>query len=441
MLSRRDTLRLAGLAALATTVASLSGCGKGQTDDVATDAELVSSDVRRSPGDPAEAAAVVALMHRLGGGLYGGLASNDGNLALSPYSVAVALAMTANGAAGTTASEMTDVLGLGAGDLDLAGYNGGLGALTQSVEGLAGSWERQGDDPAVIALDAANALFGDRATQWRQAFLDTLAASYGAGMHVVDWAGEPELGRAAVNSWTAGRTHDRIPTILAPGSVDALTRLVLVNALYFKAPWQTPFEDFATSPRPFRVGGGDPVDVPTMRGTLMNAGYAQQDGWTAIRLPYYGGTLAMTVVLPEDLAAFETSVAGGGLASVLGATAAATQSVTLSLPKWTFRSTSDLGAVLTELGMPTAFDADAADFSGMTEDSDGLHITSVAHQAWIAVDEAGTEAAAATAVAMGGTAMPVTIPFDVDRPFLFVIHDVTYGTPLFVGRVVDPTAS
>jgi serpin B len=176
-----------------------------------------------------------------------------------------------------------------------------------------------------------------------------------------------------------------------------------------------------------------------MRGTLMNAGYAQQDGWTAIRLPYFGGTVAMTVVVPDDLAAFEKAVAGGGLAAVLAATTS-TQAVTLSLPTWTFRSTSDLGAVLATLGMPTAFDAGAADFSGMTEDADGLHISSVAHEAWIAVDEQGTEAAAATAVAVGGTAMPVTIPVDVDRPFLFVIHDEDHGTPLFVGRVVDPTA-
>jgi serpin B len=435
MPTRRDVLRLVGLAALATSAASLSACGSNDTDGVATDTELVSSDVRRSPGDPAEIGTVVDLVHRLGGGLYGGLAGTDGNLAFSPYSVAVALAMTANGAAGSTAAEMVDVLG----GLDLAAYNGGLGALTRAVEGLAGSFPRGDGDPAVIALDSANALFGDRATEWRTTFLDTLAAAYGAGMHVVDWAGEPEAGRAAVNSWTADRTHDRIPTILPPGAVDALTRLVLVNALYFKAPWQTPFEEYATSPRPFRVAGGDPVDVPTMRGTLMNAGYAQRDGWTAIRLPYFGGTVAMTVVVPDDLAAFEKAVAGGGLADVVAATTSA-QAITLSLPTWTFRSTSDLGAVLATLGMPTAFDAGAADFSGMTEDADGLHISSVAHEAWIAVDEQGTEAAAATAVAVGGTAMPVTIPVDVDRPFLFVIHDEDHGTPLFVGRVVDPTA-
>ena len=151
-------------------------------------------------------------------------------------------------------------------------------------------------------------------------------------------------------------------------------------------------------------------------------------------MAYYGGTLAMTVVLPDDLAAFEEETASR-LDSVIYSVSP--QAVSLSLPKWTFRSTSPLGQVLADLGMPTAF-GDGADFSGMTEESDGLRITNVAHEAWIAVDEAGTEAAAATAVAVGGTSMPETISVVVDRPFLFVIHDVEHGTPLFLGRVTDP---
>ena len=210
---------------------------------------------------------------------------------------------------------------------------------------------------------------------------------------------------------------------------------MLVNALYFKAPWQTPFEEYATAPLPFHVGGGDPVDVPTMRGGA--TGYAEGDGWIAVRMAYYGGTLAMTVVMPEEMAAFEETVAHGGLAPVIAAPKP--QAVSLTLPKWTFRSTSSLGHVLADLGMPTAF-GDDADFSAMTDESDGLRITNVAHEAWIAVDEAGTEAAAATAVSVGGTSMPVTLPVVVDRPFLFVIHDVAYGTPLFLGRVTDPRA-
>ena len=287
----------------------------------------------------------------------------------------------------------------------------------------------------MIALDSANALFGDRATTWRPAYLDTLASSYGAGMNVVDWAGDPESGRAAANAWTADRTHDRIPAILGEGSVDELTRLVLVNALYFKAPWQQPFEEFATAPLPFHVDGGDPVDVPTMRATLMGAWYGEGDGWTAVRMAYYGGTLAMTVVLPDDLATFEEETVPR-LSSVIDSVSP--QAVSLSLPTWTFRSRSPLGRALADLGMPTAF-GDDADFSGMTEESDGLRITDVAHEVWIAVGEAGTEATAATSVAVGGTSMPETVPVVVDRPFLFVIHEVEHGAPLFVGRVDRPS--
>ena len=313
-----------------------------------SDMALVASDVERSPGDPAAIGAVVAALHGLAGGLYGRLATTPGNLALSPYSVAVALAMTRNGAAGATADEMDGVLG----STDLAAYNGGLNALTQAVEGLAGSFPRSGDDPAVIALDSANTLFGDRGTPWRDSFLDTLAASYGAGMRVVDWAHDPEAGREAVNTWTADRTHDKIPEILPAGVVDELTRLVLVNALYFKAPWLVEFHDDLTADQPFHRSPGDAVDVPTMLGELRSVGLAQGDGWQAVRLPYFGNTLAMTVVLPDDgrLADVEALVARGDLADVLAAPAPA--EIRLRLPRWTFRSDTPLSHVLSELDMP-----------------------------------------------------------------------------------------
>ena len=401
-----------------------------------SDVALVASDVERSPGDPAAIGAVVAALHGLAGGLYGRLATTPGNLALSPYSVAVALAMTRNGAAGATADEMDGVLG----STDLAAYNGGLNALTQAVEGLAGSFPRSGDDPAVIALDSANTLFGDRGTPWRDSFLDTLAASYGAGMRVVDWAHDPEAGREAVNTWTADRTHDKIPEILPAGVVDELTRLVLVNALYFKAPWLVEFHDDLTADQPFHRSPGDAVDVPTMLGELRSVGLAQGDGWQAVRLPYFGNTLAMTVVLPDDgsLADVEALVARGDLTDVLAAPTPA--EIRLRLPRWTFRSDTPLSHVLSDLDMPAAF-SDAADFTPMTDDATDLKIGAVLHQTFVAVDEHGTEAAAATAVGMQATSMPQYTDVTVDRPFLFVIHDVEHLTPLFLGRVADPSAS
>jgi serpin B len=258
-------------------------------------------------------------------------------------------------------------------------------------------------------------------------------------MQAVDYVDDAEAARTAINGWTAKRTHDRIPEIVPEGAIDNLTRLVLVNALYFKAPWAKELEKFATSPRPFEVPGQGSVQVDTMAGVVEPASYGAGDGWQAARLPYFGGTLAMTVVLPDEdgLAAVEKIVARGGLRDILAAPAR--QAVQLLLPKWTFTSASPLKQVLTDLGMPTAFDPDAADFSAMTADGGtDLHIDDVMHQAFIAVDEHGTEAAAATAVTMGTTSMPETVEFVVDRPFLFVIHDVAHLTPLFLGRVADP---
>ena len=403
------------------------------------DVRLVTSEVERSPGNPAAIPAVVVALHGLAGGLYGRLATTPGNLALSPYSVAVALGMTRNGAAGTTAEEMSEVLGID-GSLDLDAFNGGLDALTQAVERLAGSFTRPDDAPAVIALDTANALFGDGATAWRREFLDVLASSYGAGMQVVDWKHDPEAGREAVNAWTSERTHDRIPEILPEGVVDDLTRLVLVNALYFKAPWLVEFVEDLTADQPFHRSPGDSVDVPTMMGELRAVSFGQGDGWQAVRLPYYGNTLAMTVVLPDEgrLGDVEGLVCRGELGDLLAVPTPA--EVRLRLPRWTFRSDTPLKDVLSALGMPTAF-SDGADFTAMTDDATDLKIGAVLHQTFVAVDEHGTEAAAATAVGMQTLSMPQYTDVVVDRPFLFVIHDVEHLTPLFIGRVADPSAS
>jgi serpin B len=349
--------------------------------------------------------------------------------------------MTANGAAGTTADEMSRVLGIGgSGRPEIAAYNGGLNALTQAVESLAGSFDRGDGDSAVIALDSANALFGDRSVSWRADFVDRLAESYGAGMLAVDFVHDAETARKAVNSWTAEQTHDRIPQILGPGTVTEVTRLVLVNALYFKAPWASQFEPTSTSDEPFHLPDGSTVTVPTMHGAVDVGGFGHGDGLVAVRLPYYTGSLAMTVLLPDEgrLPDLEAVVGGGGLGDLLALPQPA--NVRLSMPRWTFRTAAVLDDALAALGMPTAF-GDLADFSRMNDDENVLHIGTVAHEVFVAVDEQGTEAAAATAVGMSeATSVPDYVEVTVDRPFLFVVHDVEHGTPLFVGRVADPSA-
>jgi serpin B len=438
-LTRRDLMRSLSLAALAVSVPSLVvGCsssddpGSGPSGGGDSDVRLVSSDARRTDGDAAAIPDAVSSLHALSGGLYGALAAKAGNLAISPYSVGVALALTVNGARGTTLDEMLGVLdATGTGHL-----NDGLNALTQRVESLAGTRKRADGSDAEVALDAANAMFGQQGIEWQPDFLDTLARDYGAGMQTVDYERATEAARTAINAWTAERTQDRIEELIPPDILDGLTRLVLVNALYFKAPWEEPFEKEVTQPGDFHLDDGSVAQVPLMRAALERASLATGDGWVAVQLPYAGGDLAMTVVLPDEgrMRDLEAAVAAGDLAPVLDT---APGSVDLTLPSWTFRTAAPLKGPLAEMGMPTAF-TDDADFSGMTAEVD-LLISEVLHQAFIAVDEDGTEAAAATAVVMRETsAMRPDASVVVDRPFLFVIHDVEHGTPLFVGRVSDP---
>jgi len=440
MITRRDAIRLATLAALAQPL--LAACGNGSSNEKSPGGsnvnddgglELVSSDAERTAGDPGGIPGVVAAMHRFAGGVYGALPTDE-NLVLSPYSIAVALGMTLTGAGGTTAEEMRTVLG--ADDR----FHAGLNALTAHVEGLAGRQERADGSKADIALDAANQLFGQRGVSWEQPFLDLLAEQYAAGVRTVNFETATEDARVLINDWVEEQTHDRIEDLIPEGVLDALTRLVLVNAIYLKAPWEVPFEKRLTAPGRFHRTDGSTVDVDLMSGPPVSAPLGAGDGWQAARLPYAGSRLAMTIVLPDAgrFAEVEEVVAGGGLPDILAGGRPA--QIDVRLPRWTSRTSAALKDVLQGLGMPTAFDPNHADFYPMTDDDLDLYISAVLHQGFIAVDEEGTEAAAATAVVVSETSAPMTTSFHVDRPFLYVIHDVEHGTPLFLGRVLDPTA-
>jgi serpin B len=435
MLTRRDSLRLLGLASLATSPL-LAACGahdgaESPPGDPTAGLRLVSADVARSAGDSAAIPDVVSSMGAFTSDLWGRLGTPADNLALSPYSIAVALAMTSNGAAGRTQAQMLDVLHV----RSLASYNAGINALTQQVLSLAGPVKRLDGTPDEIALATANQLFGDGETEWGKAFLTVLAKEYGAGMRTVDFRHAAEAARQLVNHWTAQETHDRIPTILPPGSVDEMTRLVLVNALYLKAPWADPFDKEATTQGPFTRVDGSRVQVPMMTADPDGAAYLTGPHYRAARLRYAGDGLAMTLALPDP------GHEGDALAALLagGLRGPGETGVHVELPRFTFRAPSGLKQPLIDLGMPIAFGS-AADFSPMSP-STPLCIDDVLHQAFVAVDESGTEAAAATAVVMRETSgMYVQHEVVLDRPFLFVIHDTAHGTPLFVGRVADPTA-
>jgi serpin B len=360
--------------------------------------------------------------------------AGEANVVCSPYSVAVALGMTVQGARGDTEREMLDVLYADDSASLAAGLNGIDAALARRPRAVTVRGE-----PERVELAPANALWVQAGVAWRPELLDVLAREFGAGLRTVDYRNQPEPARQAINAWVSERTRERIPQLVAQGMIDAETRLTLVNALWFKAPWQQPFDELGTRPLPFHRLDGSRVDADLMRADV-HAGYADGDGWQAVVLPYAGDELAMSVVVPDAgrFAEVEGST-GAWLPQVLGAHAP--EHLALGLPRWTTRSGAELTEPLVRLGMPTAFDDDHADFTGFGAD-EPLKIGAVVHEGFVAVDEAGTEAAAATAVMMARAAgMPIRPPRSlvVDRPFLYVIHDVPTRTPLFVGRVLDPT--
>jgi serpin B len=285
-----------------------------------------------------------------------------------------------------------------------------------------------------VVLRIANALFPQHDMPLEAAFLDALAARYGAGAWQVDYRTDPEAARLAINAWVARETQNRIPSILNPGDVTIGWRLALANAIYLKAAWLNPFIEDATAPADFRLADGSRVSVPTMLAQA-DFSFATGAGWSAVQLPYVGRDLAMLIVVPEDLTALEPLL---DAALLTIATSLETTQVELRLPRFDIESRADLGELLEALGMPTAFTSDA-DFTGITT-AEALRIASVTHQANLTVDEKGTEAAAATVVGMDTTGGgPEPVKFRVDRPFLVVLRDVPTGAIVFLARVADPS--
>ena len=385
-----------------------------------------------APTAPDEDVDVVADgVNAFGLDLYRALAEEEGgNLFLSPYSIALALAMTYAGAEGQTAQEMAEVLHL---TLPDARVHAAMNALDLALH--AGE-DREMDsyDPPIFR--SANALWGQQGLGFEEAFLETLAANYGAGMRVLDFA-ESEEARQIINAWVEEQTEDRIQDLIKPGVLDALTRLVLTNAVYFKAQWQYQFSEGATADGPFYLADGSAVTVPMMRQTE-RLGYYAEDGLQVLELHYMGGTHSMLILLPEqgELDALAAGLDEARLRELVAQVER--QTVALTMPRFEYEAEFSLGEMLQELGMPTAF-GEGADFSGMTTEAD-LFISEVVHKAWVAVDEEGTEAAAATAVVMAESAMPMEpVEVTVDHPFLFAIRHRGTGTLLFLGQVVDPS--
>jgi len=354
------------------------------------------------------------------------------NLFFSPYSISMALAMTYAGARDETAHEM-------AGAMQFYLPNNSLHPAFNYLDQQLASRGKgaQGKDGEGFRLNVVNAIWGQKGYGFRSEYLDVLARNYGAGLRILDFEKQPEPSRVTINDWVEEQTESRIKDLIPQGAIDSLTRLVLTNAVYFNAAWQSQFEESATSPGTFHLIGGNDVTVPMMRQTA-SFGYGEGDGYQVVELPYDGGELSMVVLLPAEgqFAAFEDSIDNEALMDVLDRLQ--WTRLDLTMPKFKMETSFSLNDALDALGMVRAFDPERADFSGM-DGTRSLYITDVVHKAFVEVDEAGTEAAAATAVIVGTTSMPADpIAVTIDRPFLFLIRDIETGTVLFLGRVMNP---
>jgi serpin B len=384
-------------------------------------------------GAPADIQAASAANNQFAFDLYGRLRSQDGSLFFSPYSIDKTLAMTYAGARGDTAKEMAAVLHLKP-DQDQPHR-----AFLEMRKLL-----NRGTDPAAsnraVQLSLSANLWGQHGYRFRKEFLGLLRECYGAGLEEVDF-GAPDQAEKTINAWVQKQTRGKIPELFPPDSLNINTRLVLASAIYFKGDWGHAFEKSQTRSEAFRVNAATTVPVPLMHQTE-TFGYFEDDRLQVLRMPYQGDNLAMLVLLPkkgEGLADLEKTLTAEKLATWVGQLRE--QKVEVALPKFKLTGGFSLEDTLKALGIKNAFAGGEADFSSMTDGREPLFISAVVHRAYVDVNEEGTEAAAATGVAVESLSLPLrqAVPvFRADHPFVFAVSDVRTGVILFLGRVVQP---
>lgn len=381
-----------------------------------------------TPGGAAEPA--VAASNAFGFALHQTIMGGEGNLAYSPASISIALAMTYAGAKGDTAEEMKKALRFPekAGDL-----HGGWATVING-------WQNAEN----VEISVANRLYGDKKYTFEAPYLSLTKTSYGAPLLPVDFVGAPEAQRTLINDWVEKQTRDRIQDLIPAGGVSSDTRMALVNAIYFKSKWATPFDVKHTAEADFAAPKGN-VKVPMMSQTE-HMSYAEVDGVKLAERRYANADFAALFVLPEKpdgLPELEKKLDAKLFASWTSALSG--ERVEMKLPRFAIEQKEpvELGKNLQTLGMSAAFQRGVADFTGITNPKnpeDRLFVEKVYHKAFVGMDEAGTEAAAATAVMMGRAGAAPSEPkvFHADRPFLFFIRDLETGLVMFTGRVVEP---
>jgi len=399
------------------------------------------------------AKAVVEGNNKFALALYAKLSGRQGNLFFSPYSISTALAMTYTGARGKTAGQMAKVLRFPT-EPDRALDSDNQGRLSHRIEEKVMGVERLSEAFAKLQktlkadpkkkgyeLNIANALWGQQDYDFLEDFLTLVEAGYDGQLSKVDFAADAQAARKTINAWVEKKTNNKIKELIKPGVLTALTRLVLTNAVYFKGNWEDQFDKKWTHPGPFTLADGKKVDVPMMNQTE-EFKYAETESLQALELPYVDNELSMIVLLPKKnngLSDLEKTLTAEQLSQWLGKLRK--RKVIVSIPKFKMTSRFSLAAVLKSMGMTDAFAPTAADFSGMNGKKD-LFISAVIHEAYVEVNEEGTEAAAATGVVVGLTSVsPVRPPiFRADHPFIFLIRDNRTESILFIGRVANPKA-
>jgi len=397
---------------------------------------VVQADVSRveSPDvSDAQVAQLVAGNQAFTFDLYRALAAGeDGNLIYSPYSISLAFSMLYAGAQGEAEAEMAQVFRF----LPQETQHPALNVVDQRLQNLDKARQSEAGGTS-FELNLANAVWGQQGHSFREPYLEILATHYGAGLRVVDFQKAPEKAREAINAWVAKETEERIKEIAPPGSVSANTRLILANAIYFKAGWDYPFKESATADGSFTLLDGNQVIVPLMHQETRLA-YVEGEGYQAVQLPYSGYVVDMWVILPAE-GRFEDvrGRLGIDLIEAMQRDAEARR-VILTLPRFGFETSIELHTLFKEMGMAHIF-CPALDFDGLVEGG-GLCVDYALHRATITVDEEGTEAAAATMVAV-----PVEqvqdVEMVVDRPFLFAIVARETGIVLFFGQVLNPATN
>jgi serpin B len=361
-------------------------------------------------------------------------ASSGGNLFISPYSIAAALMMAAAGARGSTQAELIRALHIEGEPAQL------LPALAALTHDLTATSQPIRNQSTPFTLRTASALWAQSGLDFRAEFMSQINALPAMTAHEVDFGGQPRKTADRINTWVAEQTEQRIRQIVSADNFSALTALVLTSAIYFMAAWVSPFRESATKTEPFHPLQGKPVRVPTMR-QQEDFRYGRIPGAQIVALPYYGRDVSLLILLP-DPGQFESFERGLTAQTLRDAEyGLATAKVDLSLPRFRFEAGMSLKASLSALGIKEAF-SKQADFSGIASQRVGLD--DVLHKTFVAVDEKGTEAAAATAViavVLGAMARPRVVRLKIDRPFIFVIHDHPTGVILFAGRVTNPSGN